>query len=364
MIPVYRPYLTDRNTQDAIKAIESKWISSSGEYIDKAKNLIKKVQPNKYTILCNNGTAATHLLSIGLKFKFPEIDKLLVPDNVYVAAWNSFITYPNYDLIPVRSNIETFNYDLEALDSQLLKNNPKNTAVLIVHNVGNIINVPSLKEKYPDYIFVEDNCEGFTGEYSGMLSGAASLMSSVSFFGNKTITCGEGGAVFTDDEEIFEYLNSVRCQGITHKKFVFDKIGYNYRMTNIQAALLAGQLEDLETIKTLKKEVFNKYHNLLSDVCIFPKEEAGTKSANWMVTVRFPDRAATDISFELFQNSVETRPMFPPITHHKHLKQYQISENEAAPSEKLYKETLMLPSYPELTNSEINYICDKIKGIL
>jgi len=357
MIPIYIPYLPKHTLTFAHDAIDSTWISGTGKYLDLVKDELKEINDSKYVILTSNGTSATHLVAKSLKYKYPEINDLIVPSNVYVAAWNSFKMNPIYNFEVIDSDLDTWNIDIEKLNK-----NDKNKAVLIVHNVGNIINVPKLKRNFPNYVFIEDNCEGFLGQYENKMSGSESLVSSVSFFGNKILTSGEGGAFFTDDKDVFEYINSVKSQGITNEKFIFDKLGYNYRMTNIQAALLYGQLKYKDEILENKQRIFDKYKDELKDVenIIFQKSEDNTISANWMFSIRFKDYTSQQLNkleLYLYQNNIETRPMFPEINSHKHLKQ----SNKFDISEQLYNQILMLPSFPTLTNNQIHFICEKIK---
>lgn len=359
MINIYEPYFNKKNLSFAHDAIDSTWISSHGKYLNIIKEDLLNLNDSKYVLLCNNGTSATHLMAIGLRYKYPNIKNVIVPNNVYVAAWNCFLMNPEFDLKPVDSNLETWNIDYIELDKKLKENSPKDTAVLIVHNIGNIINVPLLKKKYPEYIFMEDNCEGFLGEYGGHKSGSKSLMSSISFFGNKTLTSGEGGALFTDDGDIFEYLNSVRTQGSTNRKFIFDKLGYNYRMTNIQAAILKGQIDDINTIREKKEFVFNLYKKILSGFVEFQKIEADTKHSNWMVGIKVGDEI-TGLSLELYKQGVETRPMFSPMSDHQHLLKFS-KKSEEINSKKLKDSCLILPSHPNLQKGDINYICELIK---
>lgn len=356
MINIYEPYLNKEILKYAHDALDSTWISSNGKYLNLVKDMLTERNGNEYVLLCNNGTTATHLLAIGLRYKYPKIKNLIVPNNVYVAAWNCFLMNPIFNLIPVDSNIATWNVDMDLLDEAISKHSPEDTAVLIVHNVGNIVNVPRLKEKHKGYVFLEDNCEGFLGEYEGHKSGSKSFISSVSFYGNKTITAGEGGAVFTDDEDLFEFLNSTRTQGSTSKKFIFDKLGYNYRMTNIQAALLYGQMEHLDEILEKKEDIFQRYRKNL-DGFEFQKIEDDTKHSNWMIGMNL-GKDIKDLSYGLYQQGVETRPMFPPMSKHSHLAEYAREESNSI---ELYKSCLMLPSYPSLNKKQVDYISSLIK---
>lgn len=360
MINIYEPYLNKQNLSFAHDALDSTWVSSHGKYLNIIKDQLTELNQSKYVLLCNNGTTATHLMAIGLKFKYPKIKNLIVPNNVYVAAWNCFLMNPVFNLIPIDSDINTWNIDYKELDSTITKYSPLDTAILIVHNIGNVINVPLLKEKYQDYTFIEDNCEGFLGEYNDSKAGSKSLMSSVSFFGNKTLTCGEGGALFTDDLDLFEYLNSIRTQGSTNKKFIFDKLGYNYRMTNIQAAILKGQLDDIDIIREKKNSIFELYKKNLSNSVDFQEIENNTKHSNWMLGIKTKGQV-DKLSLELYKQGVETRPMFPPMSEHKHLSNFTLNRKESTSIE-LKNRCLMLPSHPNLLKGDVEYICDLIKN--
>lgn len=362
MIHVYEPYFNSKNLKFAHEAIDSSWVSSHGKFLNLIKDDLTELNGSKYVILCNNGTTATHLMAIGLKYKYPSIKNIIVPNNVYIAAWNCFLMNPEFNLVPIDSNLKTWNIDETELDKKLKIHSPKDTAILIVHNIGNIINVPLLKKKYPEFIFLEDNCEGFLGEYDGYKSGSKSLMSSVSFFGNKTLTSGEGGALFTDDSEIFEHLNSVRTQGSTNIKFIFNKLGFNYRMTNVQAAILKGQIQDVNIIIEKKEFIFNLYRNNLSDLVEFQKTEENTKHSNWMLGIKI-EGEVDKLSFELFKQGVETRPMFPPMSEHLHLSMFSKTEQEMN-SKKLKSSCLILPSHPNLLAGNVNYVCELIKKFL
>ncbi len=172
MIPIYKPYLNKENLKYAHEAIDSTWVSSQGKYLDYVKNELKSFLGCNKIILTNNGTTATHLLSLALKYKYPHITKIIVPNNVYVAAWNSFLFDKNYELIPIDANLESWNIDVEKIGDKL----DENTAILIVHNIGNIINVSELKKKFPNTVIMEDNCEGFLGKYNDKFSGTDSFV--------------------------------------------------------------------------------------------------------------------------------------------------------------------------------------------
>jgi len=369
MIPIYEPYLPKHVLKHAHNALDSKWISSHGKYIEKTEELLREINQCKHVILTNNGTSATHLVSIGLQHKHPQLKTLLVPNSVYVAAWNSFKMSEDFDfrLLPVNS--DTWNAEYEkAIDLEInLKDfvqsldHAREIGVLVVHNIGNIVNVPALKKLFDDdrVIFVEDNCEGFLGSYEGVPTGSESLLSSVSFFGNKTLTSGEGGALFTDDDDLYSHLNSVKNQGHASKNYVFDKLGYNYRMTNVQAAILFGQLSCASEIIDRKKTIFELYRKYLSSVdeVKLQEEESNTSHSNWMFAIKTQAKAC-DLQLHLYRNKVDSRSMFPPINHHDH---YQHFASDPIASE-LHDHVIMLPSFPTMTSKDVMYICNQVKN--
>lgn len=359
MIPIYKPYLTSASLKYAHAAIDSTWISSTGKYIDMATERLRDILGVKYVQLVNNGTSATHLVAKSLILKNPELQRVIVPNNVYVAAWNAFL-YENVCLSPVDADLDTWNVDASLLPDSL----PFGTGILLVHNVGNIIDVNPLIDKYGLNAIVEDNCEGFMGKYGEAYSGTKSLASSVSFFGNKTITSGEGGAFVTNDEEIFEFIKTTRGQGQTlTNRYIHDRIGYNYRMTNIQAAILLGQLDMLPEILEKKQEIFCYYRDRFSrmEKIRVQKQDPATVHSNWMMAIRILGNGSySQVRDYLKVRGVESRPMFYPMSSHSYLKDTADSDNEVNAAI-LSRECMMLPSYPSLEKKDIKYIADTIE---
>ncbi|MFA5759415.1 MAG: DegT/DnrJ/EryC1/StrS aminotransferase family protein [Clostridia bacterium] len=365
MIPVYKPFLTSKTLAFAHEAIDSTWISSKGKFIKEIEKTLSSlysfndVRLNS-AVSVNNGTSALHLISRLLQNKHPKINNIIVPNNVYVAAWNAFLFDSKYTLQAVDASIHTWNYDLEKLYNILKDTNLETTALLAVHNLGNILNVPKLIRDWPGLIIIEDNCEGFLGKYENYFSGSLSFASALSFFGNKNITSGEGGAVITQTENQ-GYLYKLRSQGQTDKRFIHDELGYNYRMTNIQAAILYGQLNEINNVIQLKDNVFNTYKLLLQDIeeIKVQNTEKHTKHSNWMFGIRIINNKNYENIEKFFNaNFIETRPMFYPINYHKHLKNILCDTSTA---EVLSRECVILPSFPELQNHEISHIVNTLK---
>lgn len=360
MIPIYKPYLPKESLKYAYEAIESGWISSIGDYKGLASNKLSKLLKIENVLLVGNGTLATHLIIKAIKHKYPNARRVIVPNNVYVAAYNSlfFDSSDYFNVECLDANLDTWNADYTNI-----KDEPdENTIFLIVHNVGNPVNVPVLKRKYPKSIFIEDNCEGIFGKYEGKPTGTESFCSSLSFFGNKNITTGEGGAFLTNDIEVYDHIVKVHGQGQTKTRFIHDVLGYNYRMTNVHAALLLGQLDHYEDIKSKKQKLFETYKKYLSNIprVHFQNEEHDCVHSKWMFGIRIEGNASYEVSQVFFASQgIETRPMFYPVSAHKHLGSIKYESNSIAA--KLNNECIILPSYPELREIEIEYISDCVK---
>lgn len=366
MIPVYKPYLPAKSLSYAHDALDSTWISSQGKYLTMVQEKLQELLNVQYVLPVNNGTSACHLVAKALSrcWLGDNRKKIIVPDSVYVAAWNAFLFDNEYDLIVVGTDLDTWNFDLVQLEAAILLH--PDAAVLVVHNIGNVINVPELQDKYPYTIFVEDNCEGFLGKYNGVKTGTRSFASAISFFGNKNITSGEGGAVILTDEEDFNFIKNIHSQGQSSKRFIHNNLGYNYRMTNIQAAILLGQLEVLPEILEMKEEVFGRYRDDLNNDTdiVMQVSDPTTDHANWMFGVRVPGKNNYQEAELYFKaQGIDVRPMFYPVQAHEYLRNNpNVSWRYCPNADLLNQECLILPSYPELTAQEQEHIITTLRN--
>ena len=356
MIPIYEPYLSKYH-KSANEAIETNWISDCGENVRNAEEKLKSVLNVSHCILTNNGTSATHCLILSIKYKYPHINKIYVPNNVFVAPWNCVLNeYPSDKIEVMKIDRNTLNIDTS---EKYIENLELNSAVVIVHNLGNIVNVPRLKRIRPDIIFVEDNCEGLFGKYEGLYSGTStsSLCSAISFYANKTLTTGEGGAFITNDNDVYEHIRSVYSHRMTKTRYIHDVHAHNYRMSNIQAGFLFDQLNDLEHILKLKEELFNKYDHLLEGMIhdgkvIKIKSEECTIKANWIYCIVISDLDYESIETYMSEHNVQIRPLFYDIRYHNHLKDIYIKYND------IEIKGIMLPSFPSLNQTQQEYIIE------
>ena len=362
-IKIYEPDI-EKYKKSAIDAINSGWISNHGEYVAKTEELLKKIFNIPYLILMSNGTCAVHCLFLSIKFKYPKINKIYVSNNSYVAAWNPILSeYDISSIIPMKMDINTCNI-IE--DENYIKSLEKDSCVLIVHNVGNIVNVPRLKKIRPDLIFIEDNCEGLFGKYENEFAGMSSstFCSACSFYGNKIITSGEGGAFFTHDKEVYKYIKSIYSQGMSSTRYLHNLQAYNYRMTNIQAAFIYDQLIDYVNIIENKKKIFNNYDKLFKDTIKNNKVKLikinkNTEKAPWIYAIRLIDNklSVDEIMYLFEENLIEIRPFFYPINFHEHLNTIKMNDPVSI---QLNKDYILLPSSPKITLEEQKYIVNFI----
>jgi perosamine synthetase len=329
--PVYTPDIAPY-TASLQKALADGWISSQGEFIAKAREEAIRLLGTPYVVLVNNGTSATHLLYKSIKIRHPSVETLYVPDYVFVAVWNcALYEYRPEQLVVLPTDPATLN----PIFPETFK---PNSALVVVHNLGTVINVPDLQRKHPELVIVEDCCEAFLETYEGRPTGTAGLCAAVSFFGNKVFTTGEGGLWYTHDKDLFETIHKMCHHGMTSERYVYDVLGYNYRMTNLQAALLYEQLRDSERILARKRAIRDRYRACLP-WCF--------TSGLWMTALRIPGCTASDLSDQLRRYGIDTRPMFYPLHTHPHLRSISATSTPIR-----HEELLMLPSSPGLTQGD------------
>ena len=362
MIPVYQPWLTNLEKKYVNQVMDASWISSTGKFIDKAEELFAEFIGVKHCIVTTSGTTALHLCLRALDLPHYQGDTrtnipintgtVLVPDTTFIAT--SFAA--SYDQRPIEFidvNRDTWNIDIDILENNL-KNGKKYSIVIPVHLYGNPCDMDrliALKNKY-GFKIVEDSCESLGATINGKKTGSFGDLSCFSFYGNKSMTSGEGGAVTTNDDQLAYRVKLLRGQAQDVKRYWHIDIGYNYRMTNIQAAILCGQLERSDEILAEKDRVTERYQNALKDHFEFQKVLPGHKHSNWIVSLKLPVKQNM-ISSKMQHRGVDTRKVFYPIT-----EMPPYSSHATGPvAIELSDYGISLPSFPQLTNNQIDYIC-------
>lgn len=359
-IPLYKPLIEKEEIEFVNDAISSGWVSSRGKYVKKFENAFKSIIGRKYALSVCNGTAALHLAIESLELK--KGTAVLCPTLTYVATANA-IRYAG--LIPLFVDCNEYGLsNQEQFEQGLIfaaKNDIEVSAAIPVHLYGyqstNSLKIP----------IIEDCAESFGTEYENKKSGSTGDISCFSFFGNKTITTGEGGMVTTDKENLYNKMSILRNVGQkpdSPQRYHHIKLGYNYRMTNLCAAIGVAQLRKADKIIKKKRNIAAryKYNFINADIWKYiniPIPD-NCNPNYWLVTIKMNSFVMREgLMLFLEKNDIETRPAFLPMHSMVNLgKFYRVKEMQI--SENFSSTCLNLPSYPEITKKQIDYISDKI----
>lgn len=357
-IPIYEPNFNWID-KTAVNAISDGWISCHGKNVEAASHMLEeRCGEGALCLLVNSGTSATHCLFLALKKFHPEVSTIYVPNHVYVAVWNTALyVYKKAQLRVLPTDPESLNI---RLDKDILMSLAPRSAIVIVNNIGNMVPLHLIKKERPDIVLIEDNCEGFMGSCTGEILSSHVLCSSVSFFGNKNITTGEGGAVLTRNKDVFEFLRKSCSQGMTQERYIHDTIGYNYRMTNVQAGFLIDQLKYWNEIRSKKEQVYRRYFENLKGCkhIHFPVIHPDTVPSYWMVAIRIMRCFEVNECVKFFKDQdVDIRPFFYHFDVHEHLKNLIPVGQEP---HDMHRNVILLPSYPHLPENLIDYISDVV----
>lgn len=354
--PVYQPSLLGNEKNYVLDCLDSNWISSKGAYIQKFEKAFADKNQIQYAASVCNGTIALHLALLALGIS--DEDEVIVPTLTYIASVNA-ITYTGAKPVFVDSIPTSWQMSPSDIEKKIT---PKTKAIMVVHLYGHPCDMDSIMaiaNKY-DLFVIEDCAEAFGSLYKGKPVGTFGHISAYSFFGNKTITTGEGGMVVTDDQTLYERAVHFKGQGLAeHRQYWHDVIGYNYRMTNICAAIGLAQLEQADNFISKKRQIASWYKEALTDAPVAIHSEADdTFHTYWMVTILVNDAIHRDPLREfLAQQEIETRPMFYPV----HTMPMYSSKFQRHPvAENLGWRGINLPSYPSLSKEDIEIISTAI----
>jgi len=353
--PVYQPSLRGNEKKYVDDCLDSTWISSKGKYIKLFENSFSEFMDLKYSVAVSNGTVALHLALLALGIG--ENDEVIVPTFTYVASVNAS-KYVNAKPVFVDSDPQTWQIDPAKIREKITK---KTKAIMAVHIYGHPCDMKQIKKIADEFelFIVEDCAEAIGSYYDNKHAGSFSDISTFSFFGNKTITTGEGGMVCTNNKHLEEMVIRLKGQGLAQgKEYFHDIVGYNYRMTNICAAIGTAQLERISEIIKEKDRIISEYKKALKNIPVeFHHEVGNVKHSYWMFTIlAASEKKKKELRDYLAENGIETRPAFHPV----HTMPMYIDGNSYPVAEDLGKRGINLPSYPDLTNEDIRFITSKI----
>lgn len=357
-IPISEPYIARNQLSYVNDCVKTNWISSLGKYISVFEEKFSKFIGCDYGICTSNGTTALHLaleaLGIG------PGDEVIVPDFSFVATANS-VLYTGAKPVFVDVNYNDCCINPGLIESKITK---KTKAIIPVHLYGNscdmdrILRIASEHKLY----VIEDVAEAIGAKFKNKKAGSLSDISCFSFYGNKVITTGEGGMCLTNDETLKEKIELLKDHGMSKTKRYFHSIkGYNYRMTNIQAAIGVAQLEDIDYILKQRERINKKYSELLKDIdwLNLLKQHPDSNSICWLFSVVLSKTALREKLMNHLKNGkIDSRPFFYPM----HVLPYFKENGNFEVSNLLSKGGVNLPTFTNLKDEQIQRICDSISS--
>jgi perosamine synthetase len=356
-IPVAAPVLSGREAEYVMECVQSSWISSIGRFIGEFETAFAEFCGVKHAIACNNGTTALHLALVGLGLQ--PGDEVLVPTLTYIASANT-VSYCNATPVFVDNDPATFNLDPEDLERRIT---PRTKGIMPVHLYGHPADMDPINEiaRRHGLWVVEDAAEAVGARYRGRPVGGLGDCAAFSFFGNKIITTGEGGMVTTNDDDLAARLRLYRGQGMDPaRRYWFPVIGYNYRMTNIEAAIGLAQLEQIEAHLAARRRVAAGYDRRLAHLrgtLTLPVTQNWAEHVHWMYTVTLDEGSEIDrdgLMAALAADGVETRPVFHPL---HTLPPYQHLAGAGFPNaQSCAAKGLSLPTHGRLTDDDLDQV--------
>ena len=357
MIPVYQPHFTGLEKQYVNECLDSSWISSKGEFITRFEKAFGNFIGSQNITSVSNGTVAIHLAleAIGIKAG----DEVIVPTLTYVASINTIL---QTGATPVFVDSVEETWQIDSADVQK-KITPRTKAIMAVHLYGQACEIDKLVAicKKHNLMLIEDCAEAFGTYYKGKHVGTFGDIATFSFFGNKTITTGEGGMVVAKEQSVIEKAAHLKNQGVSkEKEYWHDCVAYNYRMTNICAAIGLAQLESAKLILEKKRLIASWYADGLSNLpLLLHKEQPGTTHSFWMCSFILDNmQVRSDLRKYLNVNGIETRPLFYPAHTLPHCR----SEGDYPVADFLSARGVNLPSYPDLEREQVDKIVSYIKN--
>ncbi len=364
LIPVAAPVLAGNERQYVMDCLQSTWISSSGKYLERFETAFGEFCGVRHALACSNGTVALHLALLALGVG--PGDEVLVPTLTFVATANA-VMYCGARPVFVDAEPETWNMDPGLLERHIT---PRTKGIVVVHLYGHPVDMePVLSIATRRKLFVvEDAAEAHGAQYRGRTVGSLGDVGTFSFYGNKIITTGEGGMVVTNDDALAASIFQLRGQGLEPgRRYWFPIIGYNYRLTNLAAAIGLAQLERAGWHIERRREVASWYLEDLRGVegISWQIEKPWARHAYWMFTIQVDERRAArdDVMARLQERGIETRPVFYPI---HTLPPYRegAADGVYPIAERIARRGINLPTWAGLTRDDVRYVCDELRDAL
>lgn len=369
-IPVNLPKIFSKEKKLVNEALKTNWISSEGPFVKKFEKQFSNFNKKKFGIAVSNGTAALEIAIKCLNLK--RGSEVIIPSFSIISTANAVIKN-NLKPILVDCDLETWNMTVEETIKKISK---KTKAIIITHIYGLPVDMKKILEiaKKRKIIIIEDAAEVIGLKYKNKVCGSFGDLSTFSFYANKHITTGEGGMICTNNKKYYERCKSLR--NLSFSKSYFDRfnhneIAWNYRMSNIQAALGCGQLRNINWIKNRKREIGNKYYNILKNnkkIILQKNKVKYAKNIYWVFGILLKKKyklSRDKIMKDLLKLNIETRPFFVSMNKQKIFKNMKLFKNSKVNnSEYLSKNGFYLPSGLGINDKDIDFVAKSLLKIL
>ncbi|MBF0521908.1 MAG: aminotransferase class I/II-fold pyridoxal phosphate-dependent enzyme [Candidatus Omnitrophica bacterium] len=361
-VPIFKPYLAGNEKKYLMECIDTGWISSQGSFVKRFESCFANYIGTKYAASASNCTTALHLALVALDIG--PGDEVLCPNLTFIAPAN-MISLTGAKVVLVDSEKETW-----AMSPELIKKaiTPKTKAILLVHPFGHCAKMDEIAKicKKHNLYLIEDVAEAIGGKYKGQMLGTFGDIACYSFFGNKVITSGEGGMIVTNNEKLWIKCEELRDHGMAkEKKYYYKYKGYNYRMTNMQAAIGLAQLEEIETILKIRSRQNAFYRECLGNTAHYYSRpiQSWCSYIPWLTTITLKKKDTRDKLIEYLKSQgVDARQMVLPISGSYPYR--AIAKGKFPVSCEISYNSLHLPSSTGLSEEQIIYIVEKVrKGI-
>lgn len=359
-VPLAIPYLAGSEAVYVKRALESTWISSSGDFLKSFESEFAAVAGTDNALAVCNGTVALHLALLGLGVG--PGDEVIVPSMTYIATANA-VRYVGAEPVFVDVVDSTWCIDVDQVEAAITSRTVGLIPVDLYGHPADYDALEGLARKYGLWL-LEDAAEAPFAEYKGRPAGSFGVVSTFSFYGNKLLTSGEGGAVASSDADLIDRMRLIRGQGMDpHRRYYFPIIGHNFRLTNVAAAILCGQLENRSTIVANRRRVYSWYDEELEGMPGISLQpcEPWVKLSPWLYSVLITDDLGItrdELARGLEARGVETRPFFVPI---HSLPPYVSSRAlDMTVTERLARQGINLPTHPGMTRDDVSYVVDAI----
>jgi perosamine synthetase len=365
-IPIANPILDGNELNYVTECIKTNWISSQGKFVKRFEAQFSELLVGQQALAVSNGTVALHLALVA--YGIGPGDEVILPDLTFAATINA-VLYTGATPVIVDIDPHTWCIDPSAVQAAIGKNTK---AILPVHLYGHPADVKPLVKlaEQHNLIIIEDCAEALGSEYYGKPVGFFSHASTFSFFGNKTITTGEGGMIVFREKAIADRARILRDHGMSStRKYWHDSVGFNYRMTNVQAAIGVAQMERLDEILKKKLDIANYYNRYFAEIpeILTHKEKHWAKHTYWMYCIHWaPDNPLNreDLVDFLFRAGIETRPVFYPLSSMPVYAKYRLSSIEHTHSHAISSTGLCLPSSIDIDEEVVHRIVDQINAFM